>query len=273
MSLFLEIHGSLSIQKESGETGDRGKAKRNAIDYLMGDATAPSTGILLEEVIERIKEILADKNTKGQKSTYYALSRKLTRLKSYGIFDKDNYLNLKDMLKPQKVSVIDLSGSYNVWVNNIVIMHLLRGIFNLKVKNHEHNKELEQQKVLIVIEEAHTLVSKDSSGKMIETLNVIREITRRGRKRWIGLSFVTQQPSHLPPEIYELCNTKFIHQTTGQQNLNALKSSTGSVNESVWNHVPILGQGNCLLVSSFFKNQAIFCDIRICSSKRRHVEE
>ncbi|EET90489.1 MAG: hypothetical protein UNLARM2_0161, partial [Candidatus Micrarchaeum acidiphilum ARMAN-2] len=270
MDRFLEITASIEEQKES-RTGDNAKAKVAAIDFVAGDEDiGPAVGVQLTEVIQRIRDKLSEKKIEGPKSTYYALIRKLNRLKSYGIFDKGDYLNFKEMLQPQKVSVVDLSGAFSPWVNNIVIMHLLRGIFGLK-----KGKEFEgaAHKILIVIEEAHTLVSRDTSGKMTETLNAIREITRRGRKRWVSLCFVTQQPSHLPPEIYELCNTKFIHQTTGQQNLNALKSSTGSVNENVWSQVPILGQGNCLLVSSYFKNQPIFCDIRICSSKRRHAED
>src|SRR6185369_1233671 len=125
------------------------------------------------------------------------------------------------LMKPQQVSVFDLSGSQNVIINNILISDILRGLFQKKVGD----KERLLPPTLVVIEEAHTFVSKDNVKRMEETLDILRDISRRGRKRWLGLCFISQQPSHLPPEIYELCNTKVVHQTTGGKNLHALKDS------------------------------------------------
>lgn len=221
--------------------------------------------LTLKDVIKSVNDHIS--STSGaDKSSWFVVKRLLERLKRFSIFDSaEEYLDPTALIKSGKVSVIDLSNSYNVRVNNIVIAYLLRKVFDQKI----HDENLPP--TLIVIEEAHTFVSRENASKMEALLDRLREVARRGRKRWLGLCFISQQPSHLPDEIYELCNTKVIHQTTGSHNLKVLKTSAGSVNESVWDEVPTLGQGNCIIVSPQFQHP-IMTSMRPCSSKREHTE-
>src|SRR5260370_4748846 len=75
------------------------------------------------------------------------------------------------LMQPQLVSVFDLSGSQNVIINNILISDILRGLFQKKVSSKE-----QLPPTLVVIEEAHTFVSKDNVKRMAETLDVLRDI-------------------------------------------------------------------------------------------------
>ena len=72
---------------------------------------------MLESLNERLKE------EKGaSKASWLVVKRLLGRLKRFGIFDStEDILNMKDLLKAGKVSILDLSNSYTVHVNNIVI--------------------------------------------------------------------------------------------------------------------------------------------------------
>lgn len=216
---------------------------------------------LLEKLNEEIKE------QKGaSKSSFLVVKRLLNRLRRFGIFDStDDLIDTSDLLKSGKVSVLDLSNSYTVQVNNIVIAYLLRKLFDQKIKNPD------LPPTMIFIEEAHTFVSKENASKMEALLDRLREVTRRGRKRWLGLCFISQQPSHLPEEIFELCNTKIIHQTTGNRNLNALKISGGNVNEAIWDDVPTLGQGRSIIISPQFQHP-IMTNMRICKTNREHTD-
>lgn len=266
---FMELYFNLTQKEVSSQRGQR--TKGGFVGHLLDqEEGGPSLGITIKDVIRQIDDLLeADEKLTG-KISYYVLRRKLRRLQRYDVFDHpENLGDYSELLKPSKLSVIDLSGSYSVIINNIVITDLLRSIFELKVKD----KRGAFPPVLIVIEEAHSYVGKEQAKRMEETLDVLKEISRRGRKRWISLCFISQQPSHLPPEIYELCNTKFVHQTTGGRNLDAIKTSTGAVDPSVWDDVPRLGQGTSLFVSSYFKNRPMFINVRPCKSERRHVEE
>lgn len=266
---FLQTWHNL-VQK-MGTRKNKNKSTAGFVRSVMdGFEGGPGIGITLHDMMSQIDDILGSDNTRGpDKTSYFALRRKLKKLDRYDIFDNENNLiNYNDMFRSNHVSVIDLSNSTNSRINNIIVMDILRKIFEMKLED----KDKSLPPILIVIEEAHTLVSKNNASKMEETLDIIREISRRGRKRWISLCFISQQPSHLPPEIYELCNTKIAHQTTGGKNLDAIKGATGGVDSNVWDNVPRLGQGTCLFISSFFKNRPMFVNVRPCMSKRRHIE-
>jgi DNA helicase HerA-like ATPase len=122
-------------------------------------------------------------------------------------------------------------------------------------------------KVLVVIEEVHTFVSRQTVSKMRAVLDNLQTISRRGRKRWMSLALVSQQPGHVPDELFELANTRFIHQLKSASNLAPVKQSTGGVHEALWTNVPALGPGQCLLTGSVFKNP-IFVNVRPARSKR-----
>lgn len=216
---------------------------------------------LLTSLNDRLKE------EKGaSKSSWLVVKRLLGRLKRFGIFDStEDLLDIPGLVKAGKVSVLDLSNSVTVQVNNIIIAYLLRKIFELKIK------EESLPPTIIFIEEAHTFVSRENASKMETLMDRLREVTRRGRKRWLSLCFISQQPSHLPDEIFELCNTKVIHQTTGTKNLNALKVSGGNVNEAIWDDVPVLGQGRSIIISPQFQHP-IMTNMRVCKTNREHTD-
>lgn len=221
--------------------------------------------LTIQSLLERlIVEVTEQKGS--SKASWLVVKRLLNRLRRFGIFDStDDLLDVGDFLKAGKVSVLDLSNSYTVQVNNIVIAYLLRKIFDSKISNPD------LPPTIIFIEEAHTFVSKENASKMEALLDRLREVTRRGRKRWLGLCFISQQPSHLPEEIFELCNTKIIHQTTGNRNLNALKISGGNINEAVWDDVPTLGQGRSIIISPQYQHP-IMTNMRICKTNREHTD-
>lgn len=221
--------------------------------------------LTIRSLLERLNEVVQEQKG-SSKASWLVVKRLLRRLERFKIFDStEDLIDVNDLLRSGKVSVLDLSNSYTVQVNNIVIAYILKKVFEQKIKNSE------LPPTMIFIEEAHTFVSKENASKMEALLDRLREVTRRGRKRWLGLCFISQQPSHIPEEIFELCNTKIIHQTTGSRNLNALKISGGNINEAIWDDVPVLGQGRSIIISPQFQHP-IMTNMRLCKTDREHTE-
>jgi DNA helicase HerA-like ATPase len=231
------------------------------------DESKEASGITLRKLYEKLSIWLYNKSDdSGQdlefRSSWSKVKNQLRGIQRLNLFDTGApSLDVEALLKPGRVTVINLSDSVDPRVNNLVIAEVLRLIFSYK-RTHQ------EPKTLIVIEEAHTFISKENISRMEATMDKLREIARRGRKRWLGLVFISQQPSHLPPELYELCNTLFVHETNGAKNVDALRSTAGTVNEGIWKDVPVLGQGRCVIVSPQYKHPVIV-QVDPCTSKRK----
>src|SRR5207245_3687214 len=115
-----------------------------------------ATSFALSELIDAVENKLNQEKVENRIS-WQVILRKLRKLSHYGVFDSGKDLgDYSSLMQAQLVSVFDLSGSQNVIINNILISEILRGLFNQKVKNPK------LPPTLVVIEEAHTFVSKDN---------------------------------------------------------------------------------------------------------------
>src|SRR5262249_29592181 len=124
---------------------------------------------------------------------------------------------------------------------------------------------------LLVIEEAHSFISRERVQAMQATLHMLRNVTRRGRKRWLATAFVSQQPGHLPPELFELCNTRIVHTLRSMHNLDALLATTGDVGRDLWARCPLLGPGQAVL-SSPQLTRSVVVSVRPAACRRRFVQ-
>jgi hypothetical protein len=196
---------------------------------------------------------------------YSGLAAKLSWLLHAEAFDLVNMPSLDPvrMLVPGRVSIIDVSMANDV-VKNMVTADVLRKTFALKVT------QPAAPPTLLVIEEAHSFISQERVENMQATLHMLRNITRRGRKRWLSMAFVSQQPGHLPPEIFELCNTRIVHTLRSSHNLDALMATTGDVSRELWARCPLLGQGQAVL-SSPQLNRSVIVSVRPAACGRKFV--
>jgi DNA helicase HerA-like ATPase len=194
---------------------------------------------------------------------YLGLSTKLLTLIHAGAFDLStmNSLDPAGMLTPGRVTVIDVSVA-NDTVKNLATADLLRKVFAYKIN------KAESPPTIIVIEEAHSFISREKVHQMQATLTMLRNVTRRGRKRWLATAFVSQQPGHLPAEMFELCNTRLVHTLRSMHNLDALMSTTSDVTGELWARCPLLGTGEAIISSPQLKRPAVVC-MRPAASRRK----
>jgi hypothetical protein len=194
---------------------------------------------------------------------YTGLAAKLGWLMHAEAFDLANMSSIDPvrLVEPGRVSVVDVSIANDV-VKNMVTADLLRKTFALKMTRPD------TPPTLLVIEEAHSFISRERVQTMHATLHMLRNITRRGRKRWLAMAFVSQQPGHLPPEIFELCNTRIVHTLRSMHNLDALTATTGDVGRELWARCPLLGQGQAVL-SSPQLSRSVILSVRPAACRRK----
>lgn len=266
--LFELVHATEAQERSFSVLVDeieREKAERKEVKKgPLAKEQRKSEPYTLSRAIQKIYDLIEDNRI--NKPSGYALSGKLAYINRFGIFDVEGVkeLDVNQLVKPGKLTVIDVS-SCSDHVKNIAIVDVLKKVFDKKLEDPN------APKTLIVIEEAHTFISREAREKMEATVDMLKIIARRGRKRWLCLCFVSQQPAHIPTEIFELCNSRIIHAIKSEPNINALKSTTGGVVSEVWDIVPTLGQGQALVVTPQFTHPLIV-NLRPAQSQRLFVE-
>jgi len=195
----------------------------------------------------------------------------LLRLK---IFDNKNVgpLTYKDLTQPGSVSIIDLSDTDSPQINNLVIAEFLRGLLEAQNENYrEAEHGATQRRTMIIIEEAHEFLSAERIQQMPILYQQVARIARRGRKRWLGLTFVTQLPQHLPDEVLGLVNNYILHKIGDANVISRLKRSLGVVDDSLWSRLPNLAPGQALVAMSSFARPLLInidptpCKLRMVS--------
>jgi len=178
-------------------------------------------------------------------------------------------LPLHEFLVGGRLSVLDVSETDDR-SRNIAIAYVLQELFRRVIATPKGEPMASGQPrppLLVVIEEVHTFVSRAAAPKMRAVLDSLQIISRRGRKRWMALALVSQQPNHVPDEIFELANTRFIHQVKSSSNLDPIKQTTAGVDETLWSNIPAMGPGQCLLTGAVFK-KPLFVNVRPAQSRR-----
>jgi len=189
--------------------------------------------------------------------SWQALRGKLSRLNRLKVFDTRSVppLRYKDMLQPGAVSVVDLSDSSMSELSNLVIADLLRGVQEEQDRAYETFEKARRAgtetapptRVLLIIEEAHEFLSTERIEKMPILFQQVARIAKRGRKRWLGLVFVTQLPQHLPRQVFGLVNSYILHKITDPQVVTALQKTVSGIDEGLWRRLPGLAPGQAIV--------------------------
>lgn len=198
-----------------------------------------------------IRTIEAETKSTTSVASWRAVQGRLGRLRRLKIFDnpKAQPIDYRLLLKPGHVSIFDLSDTDSPYINNLVIADLLRGVQQAQEMAFDKAAQRDGQitPVEIVIEEAHEFLSAQRIATMPVLFQQVARIARRGRKRWLGLVFVTQLPQHLPDEVFGLCNNFILHKVNDPAVVGRLKRAVGGIDEGLWQRLPNLAPGQAIV--------------------------
>ncbi|WFT94388.1 ATP-binding protein [Bradyrhizobium barranii] len=203
-----------------------------------------------DEVFNAIK-------TKGiaeNKFSWLGLKKRLWTLRRAKIFleqsgARETPLDVEDMLTPGRISIIDLHDMDAPYLRNIVIAQILRRIQSCQDEKYAALQEGGNKQLVpvnIFIEEAHEFLSDKRIRQMPGLFDQVVRIARRGRKRHIGLVFVTQLPGHLPDEVLGLINNWVLHKIGDMNVIQRLKKIVAGADEGTWSSLNNLPSGNAL---------------------------
>jgi DNA helicase HerA-like ATPase len=220
---------------------------------------APFNAAFLREEMKAFKQRLGQIEKVDSLVSWRALRSKLWRLHRLRVFDNDSSgaqpLNYRRLLRPGQVSVLDLSDTSMSELSNLVIADLLRGVQEAQdaaYQEYEAAREGNPEaapptRTLVIIEEAHEFLGAERIEQMPILFQQVARIAKRGRKRWLGLVFVTQFPQHLPRQVLGLVNGYILHKITDPQVVSALQRIAGGVDDGLWRRLPNLAPGQAIV--------------------------
>ena len=203
----------------------------------------------------KIKQIVEEggKSLPDNWRSWRKVQGRLSRLLRLGIFDHatKKLPDYDELTQPGRVIIIDLSDTDSPQVNNLVISEILRGLHQQQDVNYKATEAgAPLRRVVVIIEEAHEFLSAERIKQMPVLFQQVARISRRGRKRWLGLIFVTQLPQHLPEEVLGLINNYILHKIADGNVISRLKRSVGSVDDGLWNRLANLAPGQAIVSAS-----------------------
>lgn len=207
-------------------------------------------GILIERILSKLENSnydinkiinLIQKDKKADLNTKNATENRFQAVKSWGLFDK-NGTEINSLVKPGKVSIIDLSAYTNVsdssnikaLVISIISKKLLvdrinkRKIEELEAIETSENyfyKEEQGKKemplVWLLLDEAHEFLKKDEKTPATDALV---QLLREGRQPGISLILATQQPGEIHRDVLTQTDIIISHRITAKRDVNALNA-------------------------------------------------
>lgn len=209
---------------------------------------------------DELRKLIHANNIPSHPLSWRALLGRLSRLNRLKVFfteEKDGIrpLNYKELLRPGAVSVLDLSDTGMSELNNLVIADLLRGVQDAQDEAYTAYEQAKTKdantapptRVLVVIEEAHEFLSAERIERTNILFEQVAKIAKRGRKRWLGLVFVTQLPQHLPRQVFGLVNSYILHKITDPQVVATLRKTVSGIDEGLWGRLPGLAPGQAIV--------------------------
>ncbi len=152
------------------------------------------------------EEIVEDFDQRIQIATVLALQRKIEIIVDYEFvgraFDSLNYILQK--IQRDKTIVVDFGDyEHDDWVIKLITSIISRFLLNRYKRFKKGGKEAKE--TLLVLEEAHKLLNKETAKK-----TVFSTIVREGRKFNLGLCIVDQMPQKVFEDVLAQLNTIII---------------------------------------------------------------
>ncbi len=221
---------------------------------------------------------LANRSGASFPVSWRALHSRLFRLMRLDVFDSPRRgtrpVDYAAMTKPGAVSIIDLSDMEAADLRNLVIADIIRGVEEAQERAFGAAAKAGNPlpRTLIVIEEAHEFLSLERIRRMPNLFENISRIAKRGRKRWLGLVFVTQHPQRLPDELLGLMNNYVLHRINDSNTITRLRRSIGGIDAGLWDRVTSLAPGQAV-VSFAHQNRALLATVDPTQCRLRMAEE
>jgi DNA helicase HerA-like ATPase len=192
-------------------------------------------GYTLIDLVEHIRE-----DTSISKNTREALAGWLVNLDQTRIFGKAAVPSIKNIVRPGKITLIDLSDFISLKKKQIVVSFLASELLHLRRRE-------QIPPFLLVLEEAHQFCP-ESRHELALPKSRIETIAREGRKFHALLCLISQRPVKLSTTVLSQCSNQAILRCTNPYDLDHIGRSSEGIDRSSLDAITTLEIGEALFV-------------------------
>jgi hypothetical protein len=162
-----------------------------------------------------------------------------------GAVKSDLDLLLEDWLGgPRPVTILDLSGVPASIINTLVGT-VLRIVYEAMFWARKLSEGGRERPLLVVLEEAHIYLNKDTDGP---ASLAVQRIAKEGRKYGIGAMLVSQRPSEINTTVLSQCGTMIAMRLANATDRQHISSAVAENLHGLMEMLPILRTGEAIIV-------------------------
>lgn len=178
-----------------------------------------------------------------------------------GIFHAHEHLELQDLYKPGRCTILQLSD-IEQHEQQVIVGTLLRRVNKARMMTTRHEVEKGENfldyPVFTLLEEAHRFAP---AGASVVSTNVLKQILSEGRKFGVGIGLITQRPGKLDQDVLSQCMTQIIMRIVNPIDQQTVAQSVEGAGRAMLAELPALTKGQAI-ISGVGINTPVMCRIR-----------
>ncbi|MEJ2569842.1 MAG: ATP-binding protein [Anaerolineales bacterium] len=183
-------------------------------------------------------------------------------IKGAAIFDDFEHLDLAELFRPGRCSVLQLD-EVDSRQQQIMVATLLRRAFRARTQTEkgavgEDDELYLPYPVFILIEEAHHFAP--AAADVVST-QVLKQVLSEGRKFGLAVGLISQRPGRLDPDALSQCNTQFLLRIVNPIDQARVAESVETVGRELLRELPALTKGQ-VIVAGEAVNTPVLCRVR-----------
>jgi len=194
------------------------------------------------------------------------LINSLGELFEYNLFSKIDTPSIFDIVKPGKLTIIDLSKEINLKKKQLILYYFAHKLFYART-----NGDYNVPPFLLIVEEAHQFAPESATRDRALAKSILETIAREGRKFGSCLCLISQRPVKLSTTILSQANTHIILRITNPYDLKHIGESSEGLDSKSIEMITSLRVGEALVVGEA-SSYPVFFKVRKKYSKDSHLD-
>ncbi len=192
-------------------------------------------GYTLSDIVEQIRE-----DETMPRNTKESLISWLVSLDDTGLFGREAFPDVKSIVRPGNLILVDLSDFVSLRKKQIIVSYLTSELLALRRQNRV-------PPFLLILEEAHQFCP-EGRHELALPKSQIETIAREGRKFFALLCLVSQRPVRLSTTVLSQCSNQAIFRTTNPYDLDHIGRTSEGIDKSSLDAITTLEVGEALFV-------------------------